>query len=227
MAPGTSGLQPSLARMLARMIDARDQKAAKAGQVLHDEIGQILSAVGLHLDVLRMDLDEQLPEAAHRIREIQALLEKAFEQVRGLSYDLNPNRAERAGLATALHRLVGECRGSSRMKIRLLCDASTRVSGPAATAMYQIAECALSNALRHSRASKIEIFVRPARGGGAVLEIRDDGCGFDPVRMAANPAGLGLPLMQCFADRAGLNLNVESAPGKGTIVRVTLPETGA
>ena len=57
MAPETSGLQPSLARMLARVIDARDQKAARAGQVLHDEIGQILSAVGLHLDVLRMDLE--------------------------------------------------------------------------------------------------------------------------------------------------------------------------
>jgi len=126
-----AGLHPSLARMLASVIDARDQKAARAGQVLHDEIGQILSAVGLHLDVLRMDLEEQAPEAAQRISEIQALLEKAFERVRALSYDLNPNRAERAGLTTALHRLVGERRQSSGRKIRLLCDASVRVSGPA------------------------------------------------------------------------------------------------
>ncbi len=224
MAPDTSGFEPSLARMLARVIDARDQRAAKAGQVLHDEIGQILSAVGLHLDVLRMDLEEQAPEAARRIREIQGLLEKAFEQVRTLSYDLNPNRAERAGLTTALHRLVGEYRQASRANIRLLCDASTRVSGPAATAMYQIAECALSNAVQHSGAGKIEIFVRPGRGGGAVMEIRDDGCGFDPARAAANPTGLGIPLMQCFADRAGLNLDIESGSGKGTIVRVRLPE---
>ncbi len=226
MAPEMSGLQPSLARMLARVIDARDQKTAKAGQILHDEIGQILSAVGLHLDVLRMDLEQQAPEAAGRIGEIQGLLEKAFERVRELSYDLNPNRAERAGLTTALHRLVGECREASQRKIRLLCDASVRVSGPAATAMYQIAECALSNALRHSGASKIEIFVRPGKAG-AVLEVRDDGRGFDPAEVAANPTGLGIPLMQCFADRAGLELEVESEPGKGTIVRVTLPDTGA
>lgn len=220
-----AGLHPSLARMLASVIDARDQKAARAGQVLHDEIGQILSAVGLHLDVLRMDLEEQAPEAAQRISEIQALLEKAFERVRALSYDLNPNRAERAGLTTALHRLVGERRQSSGRKIRLLCDASVRVSGPAATAMYQIAECALSNALTHSQASKIEIFVKPARGGGAVLEVRDDGRGFDPAEAAANPTGLGIPLMYCFADRAGIHLDIESEPGKGTIVRVALPES--
>src|SRR5262245_12773492 len=79
----------------------------KLARKLHDEVAQVLSGAGLQLDVLRMDMEERVPEIVPRIAEIQDLLERVVRNIRDVSYELNPGIVERAGLQPALDLLVG------------------------------------------------------------------------------------------------------------------------
>ena len=212
-----------LANLLVAVVNSQEREGARVASLLHDEVGQILSAVGLHLDVLRMDVESDKPEIARRINETQKILEKAVDQVRALSYELNPDVVERAGLQAAMDRLVGRYRELTDVPVRLLFDSSVRVTGGAATGMYKIAECALDNAIKHSACTRVELFVRPAKDA-VVLEVKDDGCGFDFERASAEPPGLGLLLMGCYAEHDLLELNVNSAANRGTIVKVLCAE---
>jgi signal transduction histidine kinase len=204
-----------LANLLISVMHARDQEGARISRILHDEVGQILSAIGLQLDLLRMDLKENVEAASPRIAEIQRVLETAVDQVRDLSYESNPSIVERTGLPFALDRLVGRYRKGYSGSIRLLYDSSVHVPTEPATALYKIAEQAVDNAIAHSGGAQIEILVKPTRGGVALV-VRDNGKGFS---LEQESTGLGLHLMTYQAVQAGLQFSVASAPEKGTIVR--------
>src|ERR1017187_8585006 len=94
----------SLAHLLVSVMHAREQEGARVSRILHDEVGQVLSAIGLQLDLLRMDLHDKAADNTKRILEIQKVLELSVGQVRDLSYELNPAIVERTGLQFALDR---------------------------------------------------------------------------------------------------------------------------
>lgn len=208
----------SLARMLVTLMNAQEQEWTRVSRVLHDDVSQIMSAVGLQLDVLRMDLQEKVPEIAYRTTELQELLERAITLVRNLSYELNPAVVEKAGLEFAMDRLIGRYRREFSGTIRLMVDLGGHLSPEVASAMYKIANQALANAVRHSQCAQVEVLVKPAQKG-TVLEICDEGVGFDVAKVKENARGLGLLLMEYYASQANLSLTVTSTPGKGTLVK--------
>jgi signal transduction histidine kinase len=219
------GPRHPLAHILAAVINAQEQEGARVARLLHDEVGQILSAVGLHMDLLRMDFEAQFPEIADRIVENQRILGQAVEQVRSLSYELNPDIVERAGLQAALDRLAGRYRNKPSLTVRLMYNSSVRLPVEAAAAMFKIAECAIENAVEHGKCQLIEILIRPGRDG-VVLEVKDDGIGFDIDQATENPTGLGLLLMGCYADQGGLELEIASEMGESTIVKARYSDAG-
>jgi two-component system, NarL family, sensor kinase len=210
--------QRSLASLLVSVMNAREQEGARVSRILHDDVGQVLSAIGLQLDLLRMDLNEHVADCQPRILEIQKVLELAVAQVRDLSYELNPSIVERTGLQFALDRLVGRFRKDFAGSIRLLFDSSVRLPLEAATAVYKIAEQALENAVTHSGATRIEVMVKLGKQGIS-LEVRDNGTGVPEDGKAADTTGLGLHLMRYHANQSGLRFSVASIPEQGTIVR--------
>jgi two-component system, chemotaxis family, CheB/CheR fusion protein len=212
-----SDQEQALANLLVGALQAREQEGVRLSKVLHDEVGQALSAVGLHLDLLRMDLNENPADCEARISEIQVMLERAMAHVRDLSYELNPNVVERAGLEFALDRLAGRFRKGYAGTIRLFVDSTTHIPRPAATAMYKIAEQAIENSVAHAGASQVEVLVRPSRQGYC-LEVRDNGTGFRTDDLAVSK-GLGTRLMTYQAEQAGLVFSLVSQPGQGTIVK--------
>jgi len=212
----------SLADMLATMVEYRENELARVSRLLHDEVGQVLSAVGLHLEALRLDFESRAPEIAGRTAEIQGILEQAVALVRNLSYELNPAIVERAGLAFALDRLAGRLRGKFKGTLRLLHEPNAHVPAPAGTAFYKIAELAVENAIIHSDCTLIEVLVRRTKAGVA-LEVRDNGKGFNVQAACEEQAGLGLTLMEHYGREAGLQYSIESTLGKGTTVRAALP----
>jgi signal transduction histidine kinase len=216
--PFATDQERALANLLVSVMNNREQEGARVSRILHDDVGQVLSAIGLQLDLVRMDVKEDPAAAAQRISDVQRVLEKAISHVRDLSYELNPSVVERAGLKAALDRLVSRHSAGSSGSIRLLFDHSVRLPAATATAIYKIAEQALDNAVRHSGASVIDVLVKAARGG-EMLEVRDDGQGFAPDGSRGETPGLGLHLMRHYAAEAGLRFALVSAPGKGTIVR--------
>jgi signal transduction histidine kinase len=199
-------------------LDNQQIERSKLARMLHDEVAQILSAVGLQLDILRMDLEDTVPEIVRRTADIQEMLDHVVKRVRELSYKLNPVIVERAGLQLALDLLVGRFRKSFPGILRLNYDSSVRIPVPAAVAMEKIAEEAVANAIRHARCSQIEIIVSSGREG-AVLQVRDDGTGFDHEAARRCPRGLGLPMMEYCATKEGLRLTVSENEGRGMTVR--------
>jgi signal transduction histidine kinase len=214
--------QTLLKRMIVSSINAREVESARVSRLLHDEVGQVLSAVGLQMDVLKLDFKAKVPEIVERIHEIQKLLEHAVEEVRALSYDLNPAVVERAGLPSALDRLAGRFRSQFSGTVRFQCDPNIRLPLEIANVWYKIAELTLENAVQHARATRIEVNVRTTRKA-VVLEIRDDGCGFSPEDADVQTPGLGLLLIEHYAAQVPIDVTLRSQPGKGTTVRVVYP----
>src|SRR5579871_5290082 len=105
--------QPVLAEMLFAAIQEHDAALAGVARVLHDDVSQVLSAVGLQLDAMRMDFKDQAPAIDDRAAEIQTMLEQVIEQLRDISNELNPSVVERAGLQFALDRLAGKVRDNA------------------------------------------------------------------------------------------------------------------
>jgi signal transduction histidine kinase len=219
--------QRLLTRMLVSAINAREQESDRVSRILHDEVGQVLSAVGLQLDALKLDYQDQVPDIVASTNKVQAMLEQAMSEVRALSYDLNPAVVERVGLQFALDRLIGRFRNRFPGSLRFLFDSSVRVPLNVGNAWYKIAEHAIENAIRHSQAGKIEVHVRPTAKSIA-LEVRDNGLGFSLLDAKLQSAGLGLLLMEHYAAQTGLDLQIVTEPGKGTSVKscyeVTAPQ---
>jgi signal transduction histidine kinase len=140
-----------------------------------------------------------------------------MEDVREYSYRVNPSTVERAGLRPALDRLLSRVRGRFTGSIRLNVDPSLKLDPAVAPALFQIAQEAIENALRHAGCSAIEIAVKSTRDG-ASLEVRDNGRGFDAADLSAGRRGLGLLSMEHYAAQAGLNLSIVSGRDSGTTV---------
>lgn len=213
-----AGQQRLLAQILVSLLNAREAEGARVSRLLHDQVGQVLSAVGLHLTVLRMDLQDREPEAVQRTQQIQEMLEQAVTLVRDLSYELNPDIVVRVGLHYALERLLSRYREHYAGTIRLFDTLSAPLPIEVATSFYKIAEQAVDNVVRHAGSSQLQVILKP-NSKQITLEIRDTGRGFPVASAEEEPAGLGLLLMRLHAERAGLQLQVKSSPNRGTIIK--------
>jgi PAS domain S-box-containing protein len=184
---------------------------------LHDAVGQNLTALGLQIDLIRMDVPGSSTEPLARLREVQKLLEQIMAEVRDYSYALNPSAVERAGLRAALDRMGARLRDRIPGTLRINVDPSLRIDPHTASALYHIAEEAVDNAVNHAGCSLIEIAVKSTRNGAA-LEVRDNGRGFDPSDLQNGSRGLGLLSMEHHAAEAGLELEIQSSRATGTSV---------
>jgi signal transduction histidine kinase len=146
----------------------------------------------------------------------------AIKEMRLFIYELQPPALRDQGLVGALHQRLASVEGRANVKARLLADETLRLPLVTERALYQIAREALNNALRHAHASNVTI-TWGREDKAALLEVWDDGCGFD-VQAPSNP-GMGLSNMRHRADAIGAEFKIISAPG-GTRVRVRVPDVG-
>jgi signal transduction histidine kinase len=203
-------------------LKAQEFERNTVSRFLHDSVGQNLTGLGLQLDLIRMDLEGVSPETCLHVGEVQKLLGEIMESVREYSYELNPATVERAGIRLALDRLDGRLRARFSGTLRVNVDPSLKLEPSLARALYQIAQEAVENAVQHSCCSAIEIAIKSTRTG-TVLEVRDNGRGFDPADLSAGRRGLGLLSMEHYAAQAGLELTISSSRDTGTAVRAAIP----
>jgi signal transduction histidine kinase len=220
--PWTSAEQ-ELRHTVLSALKAQEFERTMVSKFLHDSVGQNLTALGLQLDLIRMDLESVSPDTCKRIGGIQKLLEEMMESVREYSYELNPSTVERAGLRPALDRLAGRIRTRFPGSLRLNVDPSLKLDPKLASALFQILQEGVENAVQHSGCSAIEIAVKSTRTG-TVLEVRDNGRGFDPADLVSGRRGLGLLSMEHYAAQAGLELTISSTREAGTTVRAATTE---
>jgi len=208
---------PVLAQMLFATINEQEAALARVSKLLHDDVSQVLSAVGLQLDALKMDFSQQAPEIRQRATEIQTLLERAIEQLRDISNELNPSIVERTGLQFALERLADKTRKNFSGSLRLHFDPAVHVPTPLAKTFYKIAECAVQNALLQPGCSLIDIQVKRSHRE-FVLEVGDNGHADETISTALP---LGQLLLDYYASK--LALTIKRSPEKGTVIRATFP----
>jgi ligand-binding sensor domain-containing protein/two-component sensor histidine kinase len=199
-------------------ISEREQR--RIGQDLHDGLGQRLTSISFQCEALRSMLKRDDPASSQRLREIGAEVRTAISETRELSHALYPAEIDRGNLEIALGNLVTSIGRVFEGTCTYDHDWSPDVlSREYALNVYRLVQEALGNAIRHAGATKLEVESR--RNGGAwIIEVRDDGRGFDADD--SDGAGLGLQIMRYRADLIGGRLDVESRSDAGTTIRCTL-----
>jgi signal transduction histidine kinase len=191
--------------------------------LLHDGLGQTLSAMGLHADMLSDACAARfLPEPLQRhALSMHELTQRAMEQVRGALVELRPPMLEEHGLVAALHnRLHARGHDAPNMELKLLASPAVQaLRWPAQVeyAFFMVATEAMNNAILHADAHCVECIVEGAPSW-LRLVLRDDGCGIpdNPQR----PGHLGVVGMRERAMAVGAQLDLKGRPGQGTVVEL-------
>jgi signal transduction histidine kinase len=200
---------------------AREEKV-QLGRDLHDGIIQSLYAAGLTLESARELVQRDPAEAERRVASTLTALNAVIRDVRDYIHGLAPERLQRESFGQAVQVLTGELGAGREAKFDIQVDdeAAALLNPGQITDALQIAHEAISNGLRHGRATLITL--RLHRGEHEVcLLVQDNGTGFDPAARAQT--GHGVNNMQARATRLGAELRMSSSPGTGTRVVVNIP----
>jgi signal transduction histidine kinase len=192
---------------------------------LHDVVSQKLFSLVLTAEAAGTVLDRDAAAARELLARLQALAGEALDELRALILELRPPDLERDGLGGALRKHVDVLRRLHATEIDLDADAaatSLALAPARASEILRIAQEALQNALRHAGARRVAVRLA-VPDGRIVLEVADDGAGFDPRGPELRATHLGLTSMEERAHRLGGRLEIDSAPGRGTAVRLEAP----
>ena len=204
------------------LIEAQESERQRIARELHDEIGQVLTAVRINLQTAKTA--RNAAEAANHIEDSIRVTDEALRQVRDLSLDLRPPHLDDFGLATALRWFID--RFSQRTGIVAKFEANDgeqRLATETETACFRIAQEALTNVARHAKAKRVSVQLKRNRGQ-LFLTVIDDGVGFDVNALGYSaPVALGLRGMKERASAVRGRIHIDSADGKGTQVRVRFP----
>jgi two-component system sensor histidine kinase UhpB len=197
-------------------LHAQEEERARVARDLHDEVNQSLTGLLLRLEAAR---EAAPPELEGELAETKALANQAMSELLSLARQLRPTALDDLGLVAAIEGQVGRLGGEIATSLDVEGDFSS-LGGDAQLVVYRVAQEALSNAARHSGAGRVEVRLRRTDGGGVVLEVADDGRGF---AFDESERGLGIGGMRERALLIGADLTIESRPGAGTTVRLTVP----
>jgi len=180
---------------------------------LHDAVSQTLFSAAVIAEALPRLWARQPERAAQQLHELYRLTRGAQAEMRTLLLELRPTTLLEANLPELLGQLTAAVKGRTRMKVALEVDGDLEVPGDVQTAYYYIAQEALNNIVKHSRATRVNVRV-VGTGEAVTLSISDNGRGFETAETPATSLGLGI--MRERAGAIGAELKVQSAPGEGT-----------
>jgi PAS domain S-box-containing protein len=209
-----------------RLRAAREEESARMAREVHDEVGQMLTA--LRLDVAWLERQLPLPaqpvgeEIRVKLRAMAQLLDSAADAVHRIASELRPGILDKLGLEAAVEWYVGEFERRTGISCRLTSSLGGEALDPDhATALFRILQEALTNVARHAAASAVEICLA-AKAGRVLLAVADNGRGI-PADKAADARSLGLIGMRERAQALGGDAVIRRDPAGGTAVEVSLP----
>lgn len=195
---------------------------ARLGMDLHDGVIQSIYAVGLTLESARLTLPEDRDEADQLLGSAIEGLNNTIRDIRNFILDLRPHRFK-GDLGQGMSRLVREFQANTMVPVSLEMsfDSGTQIPVAVARAMFLTTQEALANIARHARASRVSISAGRS-GSAVVLSIADDGTGFD-THAQVQTVGHGLSNMRARAESLQGSFKLESEPGRGTTISLSLP----
>ncbi len=213
-------------RRLSGSIMANQEKERKAiARELHDELGQVLTALRMDAVWLSERLKPSDPKAGDRALAMCQLIDHTIDEVRGLATRLRPGVLDDLGLIDALEWYIADFEKRTGIDCIFKHRRVSMVDGIGATAAYRIVQEALTNVTRHAAATQVKVSLQPEKGM-LTLAVEDNGRGFDLQEIAALEC-LGLAGMRERAGLLGGSLEIRSRPGQGTTVCFRLPTDGS
>jgi signal transduction histidine kinase len=210
------------ARLEKEILEISEREQRRIGHDLHDSLCQHLTATAMAGKVLEEKLNGKLlTDAAVDAAKVVELIENGIELARNFARGISPVELEAEGLISAFHELASNIMRLSRVKCFFESDPKVHVQNPfTATHLYRIGQEAINNAIRHGKASRIDISLL-SNDGEITLSIEDNGIGLPETRPLNH--GLGTRIMAHRAGMIGGSFSVEPNPTGGTLVRCVLP----
>jgi signal transduction histidine kinase len=203
-----------------RLVEIQENERLYIARELHDETGQLLTL--LRLDLVTLETQANQPEAVlKKVADMEKTLNAISESLRNVALALRPASLDHLGLVPALHQhleSVGE-----RYKLKINFEPGSfqeRLPANIETELYRIAQEALTNIVRHARASRVDVRLG-VHNNKLIVVIEDNGNGFDPEKVP-DAGHLGLFGMRERAEMIGGKLTIESKPGTGTTITVAV-----
>jgi signal transduction histidine kinase len=210
-----------LQHLAERRVAVQEAERRRIARELHDEIGQVLTAIKISLGQIASNGKDP-----SKITKSVALVDRAIDEVRRLALDLRPSVLDDLGLRAALRWYLDRHAESGILTAELSAtELRERFPADVETACFRVAQEALTNVVRHANAHRTWVELKE-RTHELELSIRDDGAGFDVSSARARSSGgacAGLSGMEERVGLAGGRLQIRSAPGEGTIVRAFFP----
>jgi two-component system, NarL family, sensor histidine kinase UhpB len=238
LARAFNGMLDHLAHMrdetAVRVLRTQEAERWRLALELHDQTGQTLTALSLHAQAIAQGLLAEEGPAAARARcqaeHLAALAQSALSEVQAVARHLRPAVLDDLGLVAALHWLAEDARERLGVPVAVgisgdILDDAYCLPDDVATALFRIAQEAITNAVRHGHADRIGMRLG-ARTGGLVLTVADNGCGFAPTGLASagsETLGLGIGGMRERARLLGGAVTIRSRPHAGTVIRAAIP----
>ena len=213
-----------LKRLSGRIMVSQEQERTAIARELHDELGQVLTALRMDSMWLASWLDKRDPKAAERALKMCDLILKTIADVKGMALRLRPKVLDDLGLIAALDWYADDFEKRTGIPCIFEHPDAVDLDDIAATAAYRIVQEALTNVIRHSLATHVEVSLQSDEGM-LTLKVTDNGRGFNTMKLSESE-GLGLAGMRERASLAGGTLEIQSLRAKGTQVYLRLPFDG-
>lgn len=218
--------QEQLRYLTQAIVSAQEEERHRVSRDLHDEAGQVLTALKFHLEMIEEELGSRNgeDEVQQQLVTARALSEDAMNRLRKMAHNLRPAALDDMGLIPALEGLCNDFSRQLKGSIGFREEGELPpVSDEAKIVLYRFVQEALTNAVKHSQASEVRVTVS-SDDGTVCTEVKDDGVGFD---RAETMEGIGLLSMRERLESVGGELKIESIVGNGTCLTACLPTLDA
>ena len=213
----------TLQQLSARLVEAQETERRTISRELHDQVGQTLNALLVDAANLGKRIPEEDSIGRRYLENIRTFADSSVNSLRDIALLLRPSMLDDLGLIPALEWQAREVSRRSSIQVKVAAEkVPDSLSDAVRTCIYRVVQEALHNVSQHSGARSATVTVCQT-GESLMLIVKDDGRGFDPVRMR----GLGLLGMEERVKQLGGRMEIQSQPGKGTALRVTLPVSTA
>lgn len=213
-----------LAALSTHLQNHAEKEKSELARTLHDELGGLLTAAKMDLSWLQSRLDT--PAHQERLTQLGSVLDEAMSLKRRVVEELRPSLLDHFGLATALRAYVeATCNKAGIPADMRLPDESEAIPADLAITLFRIVQEGLINIIRHAQATHVTLEFAAGSAGYAIT-LQDDGHGFDP-HSTQGQRQHGIMGMQHRVRALGGSFSLESKPGQGTTLTVTLPRTAA
>jgi signal transduction histidine kinase len=213
--------EEALRTVSGRLIQAQEEERVRIARELHDDIGQRIALLAVELKRLKENPELSGEQLQQDIEYLAQLAAATASSVQVLSRTLHSSKLEILGISAAMKSLCAEFGRQNRTPIEFVSDVAYSLPQNISLCLYRVLQEGLHNAVKYSGAQ--QIFVRLHADADSVeLTIRDSGTGFDLETVAVG-GGLGLISMQERVHLVNGTIAIESAPGRGTTIRATIP----